>query len=77
MSSGFLRRRSIFSESHLNCLGLSFFLASVEAFNKNNKFIIFDDVISSFDTTHRKRFTDLILGEFSDYQIILLTHESE
>ncbi|MDR1720784.1 MAG: hypothetical protein LBR09_00030 [Endomicrobium sp.] len=66
-----------FSESHLNCLGLSFFLASVEAFNKNNKFIIFDDVISSFDTTHRKRFTDLILGEFSDYQIILLTHESE
>jgi len=66
-----------FSESHLNCLGLSFFLASVKAFNKTNKFVVFDDVISSFDTTHRKRFADLIFDEFGDYQVILLTHESE
>ena len=32
-----------FSESHLNCFGISFFLASVIAFNKENKFLIFDD----------------------------------
>lgn len=63
------------SESHLNCLGLALFLSSVEAFNKLNKFIILDDVISSFDTGHRKRFADLIIEEFSDYQVILLTHE--
>lgn len=66
-----------FSESHLNCFGLSFFLASVVAFNKENKFILLDDVISSFDTTHRKKFADLIFEKFSDYQIILLTHEEE
>ena len=66
-----------FSESHLNCFGLAFFLASVEAFNQINKFIVLDDVISSFDSTHRKRFADLIFKEFSDYQIILLTHEIE
>jgi energy-coupling factor transporter ATP-binding protein EcfA2/ribosomal protein L31E len=66
-----------FSESHLNCFGISFFLASVIAFNKENKFIVLDDVISSFDTTHRKRFADLLLEKFADYQIILLTHESE
>ena len=66
-----------FSESHLNCYGLAFFLASVEAFNKENKFIILDDIISSFDTTHRKRFADLLFEKFYDYQIILLTHESE
>ena len=36
-----------FSESHLNCFGISFFLASVIAFNKENKFIVLDDVISS------------------------------
>ena len=66
-----------FSESHLNCFGLSFFLASVEAFNNENKFIILDDVISSFDSTHRKSFADLLFEKFFDYQIILLTHEIE
>lgn len=66
-----------FSESHLNCFGLAFFLASVNAFNKENRFIILDDIISSFDTNHRKRFADLLFDKFSDYQIILLTHESE
>ena len=66
-----------FSESHLNCFGLSFFLASVAAFNKENKFVVLDDVISSFDSNHRKRFADLIFEKFSDCQIILLTHEHE
>lgn len=66
-----------FSESHLNCYGIAFFLASVKAFNVYNKFIVLDDVISSFDSNHRKRFADLLLERFSDYQIILLTHEIE
>lgn len=63
------------SESHLNCLGLAFFLTSVDAFNKQNKFIILDDVISSFDANHRKRFADLLIERYSDYQVIMLTHE--
>jgi len=66
-----------FSESHLNCFGLAFFLSSVRAFNKLNKFILMDDVISSFDANHRKRFTDLLVEKFTDYQIILLTHEKQ
>ena len=61
----------------MNCFGISFFLASVIAFNKENKFIVLDDVISSFDSTHRKRFADLLFEKFSDYQFILLTHEVE
>jgi recombinational DNA repair ATPase RecF len=66
-----------FSESHLNCFGISFFLSSVEAFNKVNKFFVLDDVISSFDSAHRKRFAELLFAKFSDYQIILLTHEED
>lgn len=66
-----------FSESHLNCFGLSFFLASVLAFNKENKFLLLDDIISSFDTNHRKRFADLLFEKLSKFQIILMTHESE
>lgn len=63
------------SESHLNCLGICLFLASVKAFNKSNKFIVLDDVISSFDTNHRARFARLLIEKFSGYQIFLLTHE--
>lgn len=63
------------SESHINCLGIAFFLTSFEAFNKRNKFIILDDPISSFDANHRKRFADLIFEKYGGYQIILLTHE--
>lgn len=66
-----------FSESHLNCFGISFFLASVVAFNKENKFLILDDIISSFDTNHRKKFADLLFEKFADYQIVLLTHEEQ
>jgi hypothetical protein len=66
-----------FSDSHLNCYGLAFFLASLKAFNKENKFIVMDDVISSFDANHRKRFADLLIEKCSDYQIILLTHEKQ
>ena len=63
------------SESHLNCLGIAFFLTSAMAFNKENRFLVLDDVVSSFDSVHRKRFADLLNEKFSDYQIILLTHE--
>lgn len=65
------------SESHLNCLGICLFLASVKTFNKNNKFFILDDVISGFDTSHRARFARLLVEKFSNYQIILLTHERD
>lgn len=64
------------SESHLNCLGIAFFLTSVNAFNKRNQFFILDDVISGFDTIHRERFAQLLLEKFYDYQIILMTHEN-
>ena len=66
-----------FSESHVNCYGLAFFLASVKAFNHINKIIVLDDVISSFDSNHRLRFANLLTEKFGDYQIILLTHEKE
>jgi len=64
------------SESQLNSFGLSIFLASVKHFNPNFKFIILDDVINSFDGYKRPRVIDLLSEHFSDYQILLLTHDS-
>ena len=67
--------KKFLSESRLNCLGLSLFLSSVKLFNKEAKFFVLDDVISSFDESHRYRFAQLLQEKFSDYQIIILTHE--
>jgi len=63
------------SESHINSLGIAFFLTSVKAFNKENQFFILDDIISSFDSNHRKRLSDLLLENFSGYQVFILTHD--
>jgi len=63
------------SESHLNSLGIAFFLTSVKAFNKRNHFFVLDDIISSFDSNHRGRLSDLLKEKFSDYQIFIMTHE--
>jgi len=63
------------SESHLNSLGIALFLASVKLFNTQSRFFILDDIISSFDVGHRRRLLRLLKAEFTDWQIILLTHE--
>jgi hypothetical protein len=69
--------RKFLSESNLNALGLCLFLSSVRAYNKTSKFIVLDDVISSFDKTHRVLFARLLIERFDDYQLLILTHESE
>jgi hypothetical protein len=67
--------RKFLSESQLNSLGIAFFLAAVKKFNKSNKFFVLDDVLVSFDRNYRLRLLELLEDNFSDYQIILLTHE--
>ena len=69
--------KKFLSESYLNSLGLCLFLASVKKFNKTAKFIVFDDVISSFDKNHRIKFANLLTEKFSDYQLIVFTHETD
>jgi len=63
------------SESHLNSLGIAAFLASAKLFNKSNGFFVLDDIVTSFDANHRVRLLHLLKSEFSQWQIILLTHE--
>jgi len=63
------------SESHLNSLGICLFLASAKLFNKSSRFLVLDDIVTSFDVNHRRRLLRLLKDEFADWQIILLTHE--
>ncbi|UWQ09682.1 AAA family ATPase [Aliiroseovarius crassostreae] len=68
--------RKYLSESHLNSLGVVLFLANARIFNKQARFLVLDDIVTSFDINHRRRLLRLLKEEFSDWQILILTHEN-
>jgi recombinational DNA repair ATPase RecF len=63
------------SESQVNSFGLSIFLAAVKHFNSNFKFFILDDVVNSFDSFKRPKVSQLIASRFSDFQVLMITHD--
>lgn len=63
------------SESQVNSFGLAFFLAAVKRFNKDFKFFILDDIVNSFDSFKRPRVAKLIASKFSDFQVLMITHD--
>ena len=65
----------VLSESLLNSLGLAVYFTCVKQFNKECKFIVLDDIMNSLDIEKRDTLLNLIRDEFSDYQIILFTHD--
>ena len=67
----------VLSESHVNSLGLALFLAMAETFNEDIGFLVLDDIISSFDREHRGRLAELLVRDFSDTQLIVLTHDEQ
>ncbi|MBM4399818.1 MAG: hypothetical protein FJ041_05800 [Candidatus Cloacimonetes bacterium] len=65
------------SESQVNSFGLAIFLAAVKYFNPQFKFVILDDVISSFDAQKRVRIPQLLSLElFQDFQFLIMTHDN-
>jgi energy-coupling factor transporter ATP-binding protein EcfA2 len=65
----------VLSESYMNSVAIVLFLAMARTFNEKLKFLVLDDVVNSFDVTHRGRLGDLLLDEFQDWQLIVLTHD--
>jgi hypothetical protein len=67
--------KAFLSEGHEDSLGLCIFLAIARTFNPAGSLLVLDDVLTSIDSGHRNRVADLLLQEFSDYQLILTTHD--
>jgi energy-coupling factor transporter ATP-binding protein EcfA2 len=67
----------VLSESHLNSLAIALFLAMAESFNEQIGFLLLDDVINSFDVEHRGRLAELLADGFSQWQLIVLTHDQQ
>ena len=67
----------VLSESHLSSLAIALFLAMAETFNEKLRFLVLDDVINSFDREHRSQLADVLANEFSDWQLVVLTHDHQ
>jgi len=69
---------AVFSDSHLNCLGLSVFLARTQ--REEPGFLVFDDPIQSLDREHADFITMSVIGKLVDelgLQVILLSHDAD
>jgi energy-coupling factor transporter ATP-binding protein EcfA2 len=67
-----------YSESHLDTLGLCFFLAIRKLEIEGTplfKLLLIDDVLHSVDAEHRTRLAQLLKSHFADHQIVLVTHD--
>ena len=70
--------RAYYSDAHLDTLGLSIFLALRSWYRKQRPtfdLLVLDDVLTSVDTAHAIRLSELLLSRFRDYQIFLTTHD--
>ena len=69
--------QSVFSEGHLDSLGLCLHLALADYLQQDEKsLLLLDDVVMSVDQDHRLEIAKLIADEFAeDYQVIITTHD--
>jgi hypothetical protein len=65
----------VLSESYMNSVAIVLFLAMARTFNERLNFLVLDDVVNSFDVTHRGRLGEVLIEEFEDWQLIVLTHD--
>ena len=65
--------QSVYSESHLDTLGICIFLALAKKYNDGNTILILDDVVMSVDENHLDRFIELLHEEIDLFSHILIT----
>ena len=69
--------RLTLSEGYRNSLGLCIFLAMAKQVADQDRPLFLDDVVVSLDRNHRGMILELLEKEFSDRQVIILTHDRE
>ena len=65
--------QSVYSESHLDTLGICIFLALAKKYSEGNTILILDDVVMSVDENHLDRFIQLLHDEVDSFAHILIT----
>ncbi|MCA0235867.1 MAG: AAA family ATPase [Bacteroidetes bacterium] len=65
--------QSVYSESHLDTLGLCVFLSLAKKYGGRETILLLDDVVMSVDESHLDRFIDLLHSLSGDFAHILIT----
>ncbi len=69
--------RLTLSEGFRNSLGLCIFLAMAKREGDKDRPLFLDDVVVSMDRNHRGMVVELLKQEFSERQVVILTHDRE
>jgi hypothetical protein len=69
--------RLTLSEGYRNSLGLCIFLAMAKREATTDRPLFLDDVVVSFDRTHRGMIVQLLEDEFAKRQVIIFTHDRD
>ncbi len=71
------RPQSFLNEARLTAIALSirFSIIDEKYINEATKILVFDDLLVSLDMSNRDIVLEIILNEFPDYQIIMMTHD--
>lgn len=65
--------QSLYSESHLDTLGICIFLALAKKYSTGDTILILDDVVMSVDESHLDRFIDVLHDNVQYFSHILIT----
>jgi len=65
------------SSGQISALILSFVLALHKRYSSNNKILLIDDPLQTFDEINTAGFIDLLRHEFKEHQIFVSTHEEQ
>jgi energy-coupling factor transporter ATP-binding protein EcfA2 len=70
--------RAFYSEAHLDTLGIAIFLALRRWHYRQDpscNLIVLDDVMTSVDSPHAVRMAEVLLSDFSGFQMLITTHD--
>ena len=56
-------------------MALALRLAAIKRFNTGAPIIALDDIVTSYDADHRRAITAMLVKEFTDFQLIITTHD--
>ena len=65
------------SDSQIHTLALAMRLAAIRIFNSRAPVIALDDIVTSYDTDHRKTIAGVLAEFFDTFQIVLVTHDEQ
>ncbi len=65
------------SDSQVHTLALALRLAAIRLLNSAAPIIVLDDIVTSYDADHRKNIAAVLANQFSDFQIVLVTHDEQ